>query len=128
MLRPAYDSPPVPITWPRIDYCSGTNDVISVHPEIREAIQELYEKYPEEAKAALGENPYELSNVLKFWVRGALTPEQRSIKNTLLQYVGMEEDAHVVPTDTLLMTIDKDAVRKSGMKLAYEEIPDQMVI
>ena len=128
MLRPAYDSPSVPITWPRIDYCSGTNDVISVHPEIRKAIQELYEKYPEEAKAALGENPYELSNVLKFWVRGALTPEQRSIKNTLLQYVGMEEDAHVVPTDTLLMTIDKDAVRKSGMKLAYEEIPDQMVI
>ncbi len=128
MLRPAYDSPSVPITWPRIDYCSGTNDVISVRPEIKEAIKELYEKYPEEAKAALGENPYELSNVLKFWVRGALTPEQAQIKNTLLQYVGLEGESHVVPTDTLLMTIDKDAVRKSGMKLAYEEIPDQMVI
>ncbi|MBP5387784.1 MAG: DUF2723 domain-containing protein [Prevotella sp.] len=128
MLRPAYDSPPVPITWPRIDYCSGTNDVISVRPEIKEAIKELYDKYPEEAKSAFGDNPYELSNVLKFWVRGALTPEQRQIKNSLLQYVGIEDDAHVVPTDTLLMTIDKDAVKKSGMKLAYEEIPETMVI
>ena len=128
MLRPAYDSPPVPITWPRIDYCSGTNDVISVRPEIKIAIKELYDKYPEEAKAAFGDNPYELSNVLKYWVRGDLTPEQRQIKNSLLQYVDIEDDAHVVPTDTLLMTIDKEAVKKSGMKLAYEEIPETMVI
>ena len=128
MLRPAYDSPPVPITWPRIDYCSGTNDVVAVRPELKIAIKELYDKYNETAIATFGENPYELSKVLKFWVRGDLTEAQRSVKNTLLNYVGLEPDSHVVPTDTLLMTIDKEAVKASGMKLATEEIPDKMVI
>ena len=128
MVRPAYDSPSLPIKWPRIDYCSGTNDAVTVRPELKEAIRELYEKYPEEAHKALGDKPFEVSNVLKLWVRDAVTPEQRNIKNTLLQYVGLEPNAHVVPTDTLLMTIDKDAVRKSGMKLLSDSIPDQMVI
>ena len=26
MKRPAYDSPALPISWPRLDYCSGTNE------------------------------------------------------------------------------------------------------
>ncbi len=128
MCRPAYDSPSVPITWPRIDYCSGTNDAVTVRPELKGAILELYEKYPEEALKTMGEKPFELKNVLKFWVRDSVTEEQRNIKNTLLQYVGLEPNSHVVPSDTLLMTIDKDAVRKSGMKLVSDSIPDQMVI
>ncbi len=128
MLRPAYDSPSVPISWPRIDYCTGTNDVVMVRPELKGAIQELYDKYPDEAKRAFGERPFELQNVLKIWVRNDVTEEQANIKNTLFNYVGLEANSHIVPTDTLLMTIDKDAVRKSGMKIAYEEIPDEMVI
>ena len=128
MLRPAYDSPPVPITWPRIDYCSGTNDVVTVRPELKNAIAELYKSYPDEAKEAFGEDPYELSQVLKIWVRDNVNPSQRNVKNSLLRYVGLEENSHVVPTDTLLMTIDKEAVRQSGMKIIDEEIPDKMVI
>jgi len=34
----------------------------------------------------------------------------------------------MIPTDTLYMTIDKDAVRKSGMMMASDSIPDRMVI
>ncbi len=128
MLRPAYDSPPVPITWPRIDYCSGTNDVVAVRPELKDAIMELYEKFPEDAQKALGNNPFELKNVLKVWVRGDVTDAQRMVKNSVLRYVGLEDDSHVVPTDTLLMSIDKDAVLKSGMKIVDEEIPEHMVI
>ena len=30
MRRPAYDSPSVPITWPRLDYCSGTNEYVEI--------------------------------------------------------------------------------------------------
>ena len=128
MLRPAYDSPGVPITWPRIDYCTGTNDVILVDTRLKAAITELYDKYPQEAQQAFGSNPYELKNILKYWVRNDLTGQQREIKNSLLRYVNMEENSHVIPTDTLVMTIDKDAVRKSGMKIANDSIPDKMII
>ena len=128
MLRPAYDSPSLPISWPRIDYCSGTNDVVAVRPELKSAILELYEKYPDEARAAFGDDPFDVQTVLKCWVRNNVTAEQREIKNTLFRYVGMEEDAHVIPTDTLFMTNDKDAILKSGMKIVTEEIPDKMTI
>ena len=128
MVRPAYDSPSLPIKWPRIDYCSGTNEAVTVRPELKDAILELYKKYPEEARKAMGDKPFEVQSVLEFWVRDNLTEEQRNIKNTLLNYKGLEPNMHCVPTDTLLMTIDKDAVRKSGMKLLRDSIPDQMVI
>ena len=61
-------------------------------------------------------------------VRSDLNEEQRRIKNDILTYAGVEADAHVVPTDSLLMDIDKEAVRKSGMKIVDDEIPDQMMI
>ncbi len=110
MVRPAYDSPSLPITWPRIDYCSGTNEYVEVHPELKAEVMRLYEEHPEQAKAQWGENPFELKNVLKYWVRSK------------------DNDTHVIPTDTLYMTIDKDAVRKSGMMMAADTIPDRMVI
>ena len=35
---------------------------------------------------------------------------------------------HVIPTDTIYLTIDKEAVKKSGMMMANDTIPDHMVI
>ena len=128
MLRPAYDSPSVPITWPRIDYCSGTNDVVSVNPELEKAVKAFYEAYPEKAATLFGSNPFELKNILKYWVRCSLNKEQKEAKEVILNAVGMEGNSHVIPTDSLFMTIDKDAVRKSGMMIPTEEIPDHMVI
>ena len=110
MRRPAYDSPSVPISWERIEYCSGTNEYVSIEPDMKQAILEFYQEHPEEAKAQFGEEPFELRNILKYWVRS---------KNSEL---------HVIPTDTLYMTIDKEAVRQSGMMMASDSIPDKMVI
>ena len=110
MRRPAYDSPSVPISWERIEYCSGTNEYVSIEPDMKRAILEFYQEHPEEAKAQFGEEPFELRNILKYWVRS---------KNSEL---------HVIPTDTLYMTIDKEAVRQSGMMMASDSIPDKMVI
>ena len=110
MRRPAYDSPSVPISWERIEYCSGTNEYVSIEPDMKQAILEFYQEHPEEAKAQFGEEPFELRNILKYWVRS---------KNSEL---------HVIPTDTLYMTIDKEAVRQSGMMMATDSIPDKMVI
>ena len=110
MKRPAYDSPSVPITWPRIDFCSGTNDYIEVKPGMKQQLLEFYRDYPKEARAAFGDDPFELKNILKYWVRSK------------------DSDTHIIPTDTLYITIDKEAVRRSGMMMARDTIPDRMVI
>ncbi|HCJ47297.1 MAG TPA: hypothetical protein DHV83_07070, partial [Prevotella sp.] len=38
MKRPAYGSPSVPITWPRLDYCSGTNEYVEVNPSLKSQV------------------------------------------------------------------------------------------
>ena len=114
MIRPAYKSPKVPITWPRLDYCSGTNEVVEVVPEFEEQILNHYKENPEEAKQFFGERPFELKDVLETFVRGR-------DRNGKYAY-------NVIPTDTLYVTIDKEAVRKSGMMMAADSIPDRMVI
>ena len=110
MKRPAYNSPAVPISWPRLDYCSGTNEYIEVQPSLKQQILQFYKQNPTAAKAQFGDNPFELKNILKYWVRS---------KNS---------DFHVIPTDTVFVTIDKNAVRKSGMMMAADSIPSRMVI
>ena len=110
MKRPAYNSPSVPITWPRLDFCSGTNEYVTVEPGAKQQILEFYKQNPEAAMKQFGDEPFELKNVLKYWVRS---------KNP---------DLHIIPTDTLYVTIDKEAVKKSGMMMASDTIPDKMVI
>ena len=110
MKRPAYDSPSVPITWPRLDFCSGTNDYIQVDPSLKQQVQNFYKEHPAEARAQFGDQPFEVKNIMKYWVR---------TKNN---------EMHVIPTDTLYLTIDKEAVKKSGMMMASDTIPDRMVI
>ncbi len=108
MKRPAYDSPSVPITWDRIDYVSGTREGIRVYPDAIEQVMEYYKDSPEEMKKALGENPYELKNIIDRWI------------------LSDNPDLQIIPTDSIVVTIDKEAVRKSGMMIAGDSIPDVM--
>ena len=121
MKRPAYDSPSLPITWDRMDYVEGTNEYIPVQPEYKKSIDALYAQAEKEALAGnpeakinvqkeFGENPYELKNILKYWVRN---------KN---------KDLQVIPTDSVVIKVDKEAVRRSGMLLPGDSIPDYMPI
>ena len=110
MKRPAYDSPSVPITWNRIEYVSGTREAVRVYPDAIKQVMEYYKDDPEAQKAALGENPYELSNIIDRWIRN---------DNPELQ---------IIPTDSIVFTVDKEAVRKSGMLIAGDSIPDVMHI
>ena len=110
MIRPAYDSPSVPIHWKRIDYVSGTNDYVQIVPQYKEEILKYYREHPERAREAFGENPFELENVMKYWV------------------CSDNQELRIIPTDTLYITIDKDAVRRSGMMLQGDSIPDYMTI
>ena len=91
MRRPCYDSPSLPISWNRIEYVSGTNEYVQVRPEMKEEIRKLYKEHPKEAKENFGTNPFEVKNILKYWVRST------------------DNDLHCIPTDTLEITLDKDA-------------------
>ena len=110
MKRPAYNSPALPISWPRLDYCSGTNEYVRVNPAIKAQVLDFFKHYPEEAKKQFGDEPFELHNIMKYWVRSK------------------DEYMHVIPTDTIYLKIDKEAVKKSGMMMACDSIPDHMVI
>ena len=110
MKRPAYKSPSVPITWPRLDFCSGTNEYVEINAEAKQQVLDFYKENPEAAKAQFGDEPFELKNILKYWVRSK------------------DANMHFIPTDTVYVTIDKEAVKKSGMLMASDSIPDRMVI
>ena len=109
MRRPAYDSPSVPINWKRIDYVQGHNEYIPIRPDAKAIIDNYYKQNPEEAKKEFGENPYELKNVLKYWVRSP------------------KESLQMIPSDSLVITLDKEAIKRSGM-LVPDSIPDNMHI
>ena len=110
MVRPAYDSPSLPITWKRLEYCAGTNEYCQIDPRLKETLKAYYKEQPEQARAQFGDEPFELRNILDHWVRST------------------DGDLHVIPTDTVYVTIDKEAVRKSGMLMQGDSIPDRMVI
>ena len=76
----------------------------------KEQVLKEYADNRAEAVKRWGKEPFELKNVVKYWIRGN------------------EPDLRVIPTDTLYITIDKAAVKKSGMMMPSDELPDKMVI
>jgi hypothetical protein len=119
MKRPAYSSPALPISWERRKYSEGNNEYIAVRPELKSQIDAMYAEAKDKPevlqniKEQFGDNPYELKNIIKYWV------------------LSDNESLHVIPTDSIVMTIDKEAVRRSGMMIPAalcDSIPDYMTI
>ena len=110
MKRPAYDSPALPISFDRIDYQTGTNDYVYVRPADKQTLLKNNSK-------ETVDKSFELHYVLDYWIK----------------------KHHIVPTDTIWLKIDKDAVLRSGMKIPEQYIgatdeetkanmPDRMII
>ncbi len=126
MKRPAYDSPSVPISWTRLQYVSGTREGLRVYPDALKQVisyytdnaQALLDKGKEdeanqvlaEMREAVGDNPYELSNIMDKWI------------------LNDNPDLQIIPTDSIVLAVDKEAVLHSGMMLAADSIPDYMHI
>ena len=110
MKRPAYDSPSLPITWKRLQYVTGTHEAIPVQPDALKQVLDYYKDKPEDLKQLLGDNPYELKNIIRYWI------------------LSDNPDLQIFPTDSIVVTVDKDAVRRSGMMIAADSIPDVMHI
>ncbi len=124
MKRPAYDSPAVPIDWKRIQYVAGKNEGIQVEATLLTDVIENLKKsgYSDETlKQILGDNPYDLRNVMDKWILGQ-SEQVNQIKQALL---GNASTA-IIPTDSLVLAIDQEAVKKSGMMIAGDSIPAEM--
>ncbi len=110
MKRDAYDSPAVPIDWKRIQYVSGTREGVRVNPEALDRVMTYYKDDPKTIREVLGDDPYELSNIMEKWI------------------LNDNPDVQMIPTDSIVLNVDKEAVIKSGMMIAADSIPDKMVI
>lgn len=96
---PLYDAPGLPISWNKSQYQEGKNEYVTIRPELKKQIEEMYRKHPEEARNSFGDDPFEVKNILKHWV------------------FSEKQELHVIPTDTINIHIDKEAVLRSGIML-----------
>ncbi len=130
MKRPAYDSPSVPISWKRLQYVSGTNEGVYIYPDIlSDVMSQLKEMGFDDARirSTFGDDPYDLNNIMDKWVLNN-DPQLNEIKKSLQLTDDSGEPLALIPTDSLVLTVDKEAVKKSGMMIAADSIPEKMQI
>ena len=127
MKRPALASPSLPISWTHDEYVEGVNEHIEINPVIadnmrmRDTIEYIMKENPELAHRLWGDDPFELANAIRRFVLRQydnLSPEEEEWTRSL---------PVCLPSDSLHITVDKEAVRRSGMKL-IGDIPDRMEI
>ena len=137
MKRPAYDSPSLPITWDRVQYVEGQNEYISIRPEMKKLIDNYFKQAEELAAqgdttvlslvhSIFGENPYELKEIINRWMLG----KNDQLKE-LLKKSGQGIELPLIPTDSIVMKVDAEAVRRSGMKIPEalgDSIPEYMMM
>ena len=120
MLRPAYDSPALPLGWETEDYSYGNNDAARIEPELHDRVLALYRQEPHTLKRILGEEPFDMANILRHWVFNR-TDGMSEEDVRLRQYVkalacGREDewetlDIRCIPTDSAFV------MQKSGEKM-----------
>ena len=133
MKRPAFmgekASSPLPISWKRIDYTTGQHEVTDVNPTIdydgeslamKDVVKKIYAEDPKQAAAIWGKEPFELKNAIQKFVL------KQGIPEAYKPFV--EALPSCLPSDTLYINVDKVAVRRSGMQLLNDSIPDRMYI
>ncbi len=137
MKRPAYESPSLPIKWDRTQYVTGQGEFARVQPEFKAVIDTYFKQANELAaqgdttvlslvKSIFGENPYELKEIIDRWILG-----KNEMLKEFLAKTNKDIKLPLIPTDSIVMKIDKEAVRRSGMKIPEalgDSIPDYMHI
>jgi len=151
MKRPAFSgegqSSPLPIGWTRAEYATGVNEITDVNPvveefglSVKDFVKQAYAELPELSKELWGDEPFELTNAInKFVLKrvdydGAIAkyPQYKSLVNVVRSIDGC------LPSDTLYINVDKDAVLAQGINETYTvqekdstvtyTIPDKMYI
>ena len=128
MKRPAFTSSPLPISWTHDQYMEGVNEYIEINPIIsdnrrmRDTVEHIMKEDPKLAFRLWGNDPFELGNAIRKFILKQydnLSPEEEELAKSL---------PVCLPSDSLHITVDKEAVRKRDIKYNLDEIPDRMEI
>ena len=109
MVRPAYDSPSLPIDWETYQYVDNMGyDYFVIKPEYRSELDAIKAKNP-------NVNPYSLLYIIDNYVRPGKIRDGEHI---------------VIPTDSVVVPVNKQNVIASGMTLpnGKDSIPDYITI
>ena len=109
MVRPAYDSPSLPIDWETYQYVDNMGyDYFVIKPEYRSELDAIKAKNP-------NINPYSLLYIIDNYVRPGKIRDGEHI---------------VIPTDSVVVPVNKQNVIASGMTLpnGKDSIPDYITI
>ncbi|MBO4906169.1 MAG: DUF2723 domain-containing protein [Bacteroidaceae bacterium] len=111
MRRPAYDSPALPIHISRYFYQDGGSlDGVEIVSDMLDRFISTYPGSADMLAKEVGDKPHELQNIIDHWL------------------CNPDKNRQCIPTDDIVITIDKEAVRRSGMMMAADSIPDEMHI
>ena len=135
MKRPAYNSPALPIHWERSQYQEGVNEYVPIRNEMRTFIDTYFKQANELAAqgdttvlplvhAIFGENPYEIHEIIDRWILG-----KNDQLIALLKRTNKDITLPLIPTDSIVVKIDKEAVKRSGMMIPEalgDSIPNYM--
>ena len=102
MVRPAYDSPALPIAWKRAEYVDdGKHGIFYIKPEMKAELDAFKASHPD------GPDPYELCYIMDNYVR----------------------TKGYFPTDSIVVKVNKENVLNQGITVPEGyEIPDQISI
>ncbi len=142
MKRPAYEgenqSSPLPITWKRWQYTTGQHELVSVNPEVdlpggkaikaKDLLTMLCQEDSTLNEDLWHGSPFEYSTVVKHFVLREPFSEEFTKKHANFVAICNKLIPSCIPTDTVYLTVDKEAVRKSGMMIPNDSIPDRMDI
>ncbi len=105
MKRPAYDSPALPIAWKRYEYADNTGrEYFEIHP-MHDQLNAMKVQDP-------SIDPYDIGFIIDTFLRNK------------------EEGLRFVPTDSITIKVNKEAILASGMHLPYgkDSIPEKIHI
>ena len=135
MKRPAYNSPALPIHWTRDQYREGEHEYVPIRKEMKAFIDTYFqqaEKLAAEGDTTVlalvhsifGKNPYDIHEIIDRWILG-----KNDQLVALLKRTNKDLTLPLIPTDSIVMKIDKEAVKRSTMKIPEalgDSIPEYM--
>jgi tetratricopeptide (TPR) repeat protein len=137
MKRPAYENDALPINWKRWQYTTGKHEMISINPSIRTGMGELMVSdlldVLCEDDSVLNQDlwqgkPYEYATVVKHFVLKEPFSAEFEAKHPQFVKIVKEMIPSCIPSNVVYITVNKDNVRKSGMMIPGDSIPDRMDI
>lgn len=136
MKRPAFESTKLPISWKRWQYTTGRHEMIDINPPVllpngeeinaMDLLQELCAQDSVLNQDLWQGKPFEFTTMIKHFLLNE--PFSSEFVKNHADFVAIKEKfiPQCIPANVAYITVDKEAVRNSGMMIPNDSIPDRM--